>query len=90
MPTRSLSRLRPGSARNTGAHRIWIGITRAPVIVLLGPLLKNDLLHPSNYVAVNVLSVSSEQIAATNVWLHADMTRKPLTIDSANLLGLGR
>ena len=88
MPTRSLSRLRPGTARNTGARRSWIGITRAPVIVLLGAFLKNDLLHPSNYVAVDVLSLSSEQTGATNVWLHADMTQKPLTIGSANLLGL--
>ncbi|MFZ0975679.1 MAG: hypothetical protein WAN22_25870 [Solirubrobacteraceae bacterium] len=56
--------------------------------VVLGPLLENDLLHPSIDVAVDVLSLSSEQIAATNVWLHADMTQKGLTIDRVNLLAL--
>jgi hypothetical protein len=58
------------------------------VSVRLGPLLENDLLYPATYVAVNVLSLSTKQIVATNVWLHVDMTQKPLTIDGANLLAL--
>jgi hypothetical protein len=58
------------------------------VTVLLGPLLENDLLHSANYVELDVLSLSSEQIAATKVWLHADMTEKPLTIDGGNLFAL--
>jgi hypothetical protein len=33
-------------------------------------------------------SVSSEQIAPTNVRLHADMTEKPLTIDGGNQLAM--
>jgi hypothetical protein len=44
---------------------------RTPVTVLLGPLFENDLVHPANCVAVDVVSSSSEQIAATTVWQHA-------------------
>jgi hypothetical protein len=58
------------------------------VTVLLGPLVGNDLLHPASYVAVDGLSLRSEQIAATNVPPQAVLTQTPLTIDAANLLAL--
>ena len=56
--------------------------------VILDPFLENDLLHPATYVGVDFLSLSNEQVAATNVELHADMTQKQPTIDCASVLAL--
>ena len=53
-----------------------------------GLLVENDLLHPASRVAVDVLSLSSEQVAAINAWLRADITQKQLMIDCAKLLSL--
>jgi hypothetical protein len=58
------------------------------VTVILGPFLENDLLHPATYVGVDFLSLSNEQVAATNVELHADMSQKQPTIDCASVLAL--
>ena len=56
--------------------------------VILDPFLENDLLHPATYVGVDFLSLSNEQVAATNVELHAEMTQKQPTIDCASVLAL--
>jgi hypothetical protein len=58
------------------------------VSVILDPFLENDLLHPATYVGVDFLSLSNEQVAVTNVELHADMTQKQPTIDCASVLAL--
>jgi hypothetical protein len=46
--------------RTCGAHgalvALWIGITRAPVSVLLDPFPEVDLLPPGDYAAVAALS----------------------------------
>ena len=58
--------------------------------VILRPYLENDLPHPAAYFAVDVLSLSNEQVAAANAERHADMTQKQPTIDCSSLLGLRR
>ena len=50
-----------------GVRPIWIGITQTPVTVILGAFLEHDVLHLATYFAVDVLSLSNKQVAATSV-----------------------
>ena len=45
------------------------------------------LLHPGNDVTVIALWLGHEQIATTNIYLHADMTQKQQAVDRTKSLG---
>ena len=55
-PTFSLSRLDEEVDAHRGIRRIVVGITRAPVSVLLDSFPEIDRLHPGTYATVAVLS----------------------------------
>jgi hypothetical protein len=74
-------------------HRAHVGLDRHNADTChrpsrSAPLERSACQGRANYVAVDVLSSSGEQIAATNVWRLAEMMETLLTIDGAHLLGL--